>query len=187
MSNVLRAPEHPLAVGLDGKHFAHPLDVSARRRMDKLVAGRSWIQKFFEAAERSTEQKHYMMDLADDTRLSRTQAGTVYRMVEDVAANAGVPSPKAFLNTHPELNASALGQHQPIIVIHSALIDQLSEAHIRAVIAHELGHIRCKHTFYRIVANGFAPVAALASSFPGGSLLALALQWHLLTEFANPS
>ncbi|OBG23491.1 hypothetical protein A5765_18830 [Mycolicibacterium celeriflavum] len=65
------------------------------------------------------------------------------------------------------------------MLIHSALVDQCSDKQVRAVVAHELGHIRCKHTFYRTVANGFAPVAALASSLPGGSLIALALQWHL--------
>jgi Zn-dependent protease with chaperone function len=88
-----------------------------------------------------------------------------------------------FLDTQPYLNASALGQHKPIMLVHSALVDQCSEKQIRAVIAHELGHIRCKQTFYRTVANGFAPVAALASSLPGGSLVALALQWHLFDWF----
>ncbi|MFL0177757.1 M48 family metalloprotease [Mycobacterium sp. SMC-13] len=169
----------PLTEGLDARHFAHPLDVSARRRIDRVIAGRPRIQRFFEAAERSTEQKQYTMHLADNTRLSRRQAGSIYRIVEQVATDAGMPCPRVFLDTKPDLNASALGQHQPIIVIHSALVDQCSEVQIRAVIAHELGHIRCKHTFYRTVANGFAPVAALASSLPGGALIALMLQWHL--------
>lgn len=175
----LLVPPRPLAMELDAKHFAHPLDVSARRRMDRLIASRPRFQRFFEAAERSAEQKHYLMHLADDTRLSRRQAGSLYRLVESVAADAGMPCPRVFLDTQPYLNASALGQSQPIILMHSALVDQCSDKQVRAVIAHELGHIRCKHTFYRTVANGFAAVAALASSLPGGSLVALALQWHL--------
>lgn len=151
--------------------------------MDRLVASRPRIQRFFEAAERSAEKKHYLMHLADDTRLSNRQAGSLFRLVEEVAADAGMPCPRAFLDTQPYLNASALGQHQPIMVIQSALVDQCSEAQVRAVIAHELGHIRCKHTFYRTVASGFAPVADLASSLPGGGLIALALQWHLFDWF----
>lgn len=176
-------PTRPLPEALEARHFAHPLDVSARRRMDRLIAGRPRITRFFEAAERSAEQKHYLMHLAEDTRLSRRQVASVYRLVEDLAADAGMPCPRVFLDTQPYPNASALGQNNPIIVIHSGLVDQLSESQVRAVIAHELGHIRCKHTFYRTVATGFAPVAALASSLPGGSLLALALQWHLLDWF----
>jgi len=169
----------PLSSELDARHFAHPLDVTARRRMDSLIASRSRIRSFFEAAERTAEQKHYMVHLADDTRLSRRQAASLYRMVEEVSADAGMPCPRVFLDTQPYLNASALGQHQPIISIHSALVDQCSESQVRAVIAHEMGHIRCKHTFYRTVANGFAPVAALIGAIPGGSVIALALQWHL--------
>jgi Zn-dependent protease with chaperone function len=177
------APARPLPTALDAIHFAHPLDVNARRRMDRLIDGRPRVKKFFEAAERSTEHKHYMTHLAQDTRLSHRQAGSIYKMVEDLAAAASMPCPRVFLDTNPTLNASALGQHKPIILIHSGLVDQMSERQVRAVLAHELGHIRCKHTFYRTVANGFAPVAALMSSLPGGSLLALALQWHLFDWF----
>ena len=32
-------PGRPRIEGLEGKHFAHPLDISARRRMDRLIAG----------------------------------------------------------------------------------------------------------------------------------------------------
>lgn len=182
-NQVSKILARPLDTALEAKHFAHPLDVSARRRIDRVITGRPRFRSFFEAAERSIEQKHYLMHLADDTRLSSRQAASVYRLVEEVSAAAGMPCPQVFLDTQPEVNASALGQHKPIMVIHSALIDQFSEAQVRAVIAHELGHIRCTHTFYRTVASGFAPVAALASSLPGGSLIALVLQWHLFDWF----
>ena len=88
-------------------------------------------------------------------------------------------TPRVFLNTHHEVNASALGQHKPILMLHSALVDQFTESQLRAVIAHELGHIKCQHTFYKVVTYKFAPIAAMAASVPGGSLIALALQWHL--------
>src|SRR3954463_11370451 len=91
-------PARHLAPEIDARHFAHPLDVAARRRMDRLVASRPRIQRFFEAAERSAEQKHYEMHLADDTRLSRRQAGSLYRLVEGVAADAGMPCPRVFLD-----------------------------------------------------------------------------------------
>ncbi|MEX7473166.1 M48 family metalloprotease [Mycobacterium adipatum] len=92
---------------------------------------------------------------------------------------AGMATPRVFLNTHHEVNASALGQHKPILLLHSALIDQFTEAQLRAVVAHELGHIKCQHTFYKVVAHKFAPIAAIAASVPGGSLVAMALQWHM--------
>ena len=62
----------------------------------------------------------------------------------------------------------------------SGLVDDFTEPQVRAVIAHELGHIRCNHTFYRMLAQGFGPVAAAMSAIPGGFFVAFALQWHLL-------
>lgn len=176
----LAVPARPLTEGLEAKHFAHPLDVSARRRIDRIIEGRSWIKRIFETAERKAENHYYIGHLADDTRLSRRQASSVYRHVEEVAALARMQTPRVFLDTHHEVNASALGQHKPILVLNSALVDQFTESQLRAVIAHELGHIKCQHTFYKTVARRFEPVAAMAASLPGGSLLALALQWHLL-------
>ncbi len=176
-------PERPLIPGLEAKHFAHPLDVSARRRMDRLIAGKPRIRKFFASLERSLEDEEHLMSLADNTRLNARQAPSLYRLVEDVAANARMPTPRVFLDTQPDVNAWALGQHNPMIVLTSALVDEFTEAQVRAVVAHELGHIRCQHTFYRIVSQGFEPVAAVASALPGGSLLALALRWHLMDWF----
>lgn len=176
---VEKAPSPNLPEGLEAKHFAHPLDVSSRRRIDRLIEGRSWIKRLLEAAERKAENHYYFEHLADDTRLSPNQAPSVYRQVEHVAALAGMQCPRVFLDTKPEVNASALGQHNPIMVLNSALVDQFNERQLRAVIAHELGHIKCQHTFYKTVARGFSPIAAVAASIPGGSLVALALQWHL--------
>lgn len=178
-ANTRTVPSRPLPEALDARHFAHPLEVNARRRIDRLIDGRPRIKKYFEAAERGFERRHYMTHLAEDTRLSKRQAGSLYRIVEELSAEAGMPCPRVFLDTNPYPNASAFGQTNPIILVHSGLVDQFSESQARAVIAHELGHIRCKHTFYRTVTAGFGPVSSLISALPGGSLVALALQWHL--------
>lgn len=140
---------------LEAKHFAHPLDLAARGRVDRLVTRRPRIRKFFEALERGTEDEQYLKNLADNTRLSPEQL----RWVDEVAAEAGMPTPR---------------------VLTAELVDGFDARQIRAVVAHELGHIRCQHTFYRTVAQGFGPVSALASTMPGGALLALALHWHIL-------
>lgn len=169
----------PWMESVQPRHFGHPLDVSARRRIDRIIEGRSWMKRIFESAERKAEDHYYVQHLADDTRLSRRQAASIFRHVEEISAIAGMQTPRVFLNTHHEVNASALGQHNPILTLHSALVDQFTEAQLRAVIAHELGHIKCQHTFYKVVTNKFAPIAAMAASVPGGSLIALALQWHL--------
>jgi Zn-dependent protease with chaperone function len=168
---------------LQPKHFAHPLDLSSRRRMDRLISARPRIRKLFDGLERSAEDEFYLINMADNTRLSVGQASSLYRLVEEVASSARMPTPTVFLDTQPEANAYVLGGQNASMVLTSALVDEFSEAQIKAVIAHELGHIRCQHTFYRMVSEGFEPVAVMASSLPGGALAALALRWHLMDWF----
>jgi Zn-dependent protease with chaperone function len=151
--------------------------------MDRLISARPRIRKMFEGLERSAEEEFYLINLADNTRLSANQAPTLYRMVEEVAALAQMDTPTVFLDTQPEANAYVLGGQNASMVLTSALVDEFNEAQIRAVIAHELGHIRCQHTFYRMVSEGFDPVAAMAGSLPGGAVVALALRWHLMDWF----
>jgi len=61
-------PQRPLLAGLEPKHFAHPLDVSARRRMDRLIAGNPRMEKRFASLERSLADEEYLRNLAYNTR-----------------------------------------------------------------------------------------------------------------------
>jgi hypothetical protein len=153
--------------------------------MDRLIAGKPRIRKLFESLERSLEDEEHLKSLADNTRLNARQAPSLYRLVEDVAASARMSTPRVFLDTQPEVNAWALGQRNPMIVLTSALVDEFTEAEVRAVVAHELGHIRCQHTFYRLVSQGFDSVAAVASALPGGSCPAHADQYDFISQLDN--
>lgn len=56
------------------------------------------------------------------------------------------PEPTLFVSQSPTINAYALGQERPCIVLSTGLLDLMNEAEIRSAIAHELGHIKCGHT-----------------------------------------
>jgi Zn-dependent protease with chaperone function len=51
-----------------------------------------------------------------------------------------------FVSQNPQLNAFSLGQDHPSITLNSGLLDLADEAQLRAIVAHELGHIKCGHT-----------------------------------------
>ena len=40
-----------------------------------------------------------------------------------------------------------------VVVVHSALVDLMDAAELQAVIAHELGHLKCDHGVWLTVAN----------------------------------
>lgn len=67
----------------------------------------------------------------------------------------------------PLPNAYAFGDTQTAITITSALVEMMSEEELRAVVAHECGHIACHHMLYhtlaQMIANASGAFEALAA------------------------
>ena len=55
----------------------------------------------------------------------------------------GTPSP--LQNPLPNAYTLAIAGRKPFIVLHTALLDLLTPAEVQAVLAHELGHLKCDH------------------------------------------
>jgi len=84
-----------------------------------------------------------------------------------------------FLGESPQMNAFTLGTEEPIVVVQSALLDQLDDAQVTAVLAHELGHIHSEHTLYRWMAQII--IFGGTRLIPGiGALLTVPLELALL-------
>jgi Zn-dependent protease with chaperone function len=56
------------------------------------------------------------------------------------------PELTLFISQNPQANSYTLGQENLYILVNTGILDLLNEAEIRAVLAHELGHIKCDHT-----------------------------------------
>lgn len=68
----------------------------------------------------------------------------VYHLVENLSITAGLPIPKIYLITDPDINAFATGrdpQHASIAIT-SGAIEKLEKIELEGVIAHELSHIK---------------------------------------------
>jgi Zn-dependent protease with chaperone function len=60
--------------------------------------------------------------------------------------------PELYVSQTPFFNAGAYGIDKPFIVIHSAAIELLDDDELRALFAHELGHVMSGHALYRTIA-----------------------------------
>lgn len=169
-----------LRPGLTGEYFAHPLDRSGMQWLMNRLATSETARNQFESLQVDAEDQFYLLNLADNTRLSEFQGGSVFRLVQEIAEILNMPIPHVFLNTTSEINACALGGKNPSIVLTSALVDSFPEPALRAVIGHELGHIICRHTFYRLLAENFDSISNLVSLIPIiGSVLSAGMRWPL--------
>ena len=68
----------------------------------------------------------------------------VYRTVEETARQAGVPTPKIWESGDDSPNAFVFGRTiaSAELVITHGLLERLNQDEIRAVLAHEIGHLR---------------------------------------------
>jgi Zn-dependent protease with chaperone function len=178
-----------LAPGLSGKHFMHPLDRSSMQAVIERVTG-SLVRGQIERLMKEAEEEFYLLNLADNTRLDESQGGSLYRLVVEAAQVFSMSVPHVFLDTTPAVQPRTIGGAKACLILPSAAVSDLSESQLRAVIAHELGHILCGHSFYRLLAENFEHLSKMAAAIPFlGPALSLGLQlvlfdWYRKSELS---
>ncbi|KAL7137720.1 hypothetical protein ABFS83_10G111700 [Erythranthe nasuta] len=99
-------------------------------------------------------------------------------MVE-AASILNIDAPDLYLRQSPVPNAYtlAISGKKPFVVVHTSLVELLSRKEWQAVLAHELGHLKCDHGLWLTYAN----ILTLgAYSIPGlGGLIAQQLEEQL--------
>jgi Zn-dependent protease with chaperone function len=63
-----------------------------------------------------------------------------------------VYEPEIYIGESPFLNAMTTGVDKPVVVMHSALAHQATDAELVCVIGHELGHLHTDHILYKTLA-----------------------------------
>jgi heat shock protein HtpX len=110
------------------------------------------------------------------TPLDPGRYGWLQADMDDLARRAGIPTPRLYISPSPQPNAFATGRNErtAVVAVTAGLLDQLSRDDIRAVLAHEVGHIRNRDiligSIAAAIATGISLIANLAmwSSFLGG-------------------
>ncbi|WP_442957271.1 M48 family metallopeptidase [Phormidium sp. CCY1219] len=134
----------PTYTGISSEAFRHPLDVGAEQALRNVPGFDLVARKFVEFL---VERPQYVYLMGNSIQVSPRQYSTLHGIFRECVRDLDIsPEPTLFVSQTPLVNAYALGQDLPYMVLNTGLIDVLSEREIRAVIAHELGHIKCGHT-----------------------------------------
>lgn len=134
----------PTYTGISSEAFRHPLDRQAEQAL-RSVPGFDLVARKF--VEFLSERPQYVYQMGNSIQVGPRQYASVYQMFRDCLRDLDIyPEPNLFVSQNPLANAFALGQEAPFITLNSGLLDLLSEAELRSVIAHELGHLKCGHT-----------------------------------------
>ncbi|KAH0763466.1 hypothetical protein KY290_019539 [Solanum tuberosum] len=114
------------------------------------------------------------------TDLACLQLPELHYLIVEAARILNIEAPDLYIRQSPVPNAYtlAVSGKKPFVVVHTSLVELLSQKELQAVLAHELGHLKCDHgvwlTFANILTLG-------AYTVPGvGSLIAQRLEEQLL-------
>lgn len=172
-------------VGLRADHFRHPLDLQATSSLKQLPGLDLMIRNLLGPL---AEQFFYMENIASSVLVSEQQLPDLHKLLVEACRILDLEPPQLYVRQHPVPNAYtfAMRGKQPFIVLHTSLIDLLTPEETQAVIAHELGHLKCDHGVYLTLAN---ILILAAGQLPLGTTLAQGLQaqmmeWIRCAEFS---
>lgn len=165
-------------IGLKADHIRHPLDLEATQALKQLPGLDLIIRSLLGSLG---EKFFYLENIAASILVGEQQLPQLYQLHLEACRILDVEPPQLYIRQNPIPNAYtfAVRGKQPFIVLHSSLIDLLTPQETQAVIAHELGHLKCDHGVYLTLAN---LITLAVGQLPNlGGLLAQALQDQLLS------
>lgn len=164
-------------LGLQADQFRHPLDLAATQSLKQLPGMDLLVRNFLGPI---AEEFFYLNNISASILVGKTQLPHLHQLLLEACATLDLEPPQMYVQQNPQPNAYtfAMRGKQPFLVLHTSLIDLLTPEEIQAVIAHELGHLKCEHGVYITLANLFVLAAGLLPDW--GTAIAQQLREQML-------
>lgn len=164
--------------------FIHPEDAAALQQLESIPGFATIVRKVLSVGY---ENLQYGLNMASNIRLSERQLPEIYRHLPPICKQMGISVPEFYLQMNPVPNAFTFGDTRIFVTVTSGLVEMMNDEELDAVIAHECGHILCRHVLYHTIAQWIS-VGMDAFGFLG-SLAApvqyAILYWHRKSELSS--
>lgn len=137
-------------MNFSAREFIHPEDQAALENLKSIPLFSTCIQMFMKAIP---ERFLHGLSMAQKIRLGPEQLPELYQHLPPTCAALGIEEPEFYLEMNPFPNAYTYGDTRPMITVTSGLVESLEPEELRTVIAHECGHIVCRHVLYHTMAD----------------------------------
>ena len=149
------------------RDFIHPEDHAALENLKAIPLFAACLKSFMNIG---TERSIQGLSMANKIRLGKHQLPAIHEPLPRICETLGIDEPELYLAMDPAPNAYTQGDTRLMITVTSGLIELLDEDETCAVLAHECGHIACRHVLYHTMAQMlakygpaiFGPLAALS-------------------------
>jgi len=166
--------------GLKPSSFAHPLDAQLRGQLSRIPFIEVVLRQLFDLAE-----KTFVLELlSSSVKVGPAQMESLHQLLQESCSILDMKQvPDLYVRSNPVPNAYTLAVNgkRPFIVLHSSLLDMLTQKEIQAVIAHECGHLKCEHGLWVTLLNLL--ILGLGDNAMGMPLQSLLLRWQRSAEF----
>jgi Zn-dependent protease with chaperone function len=164
-------------LGLRADDFRHPIDREATNTLKQLPGMDLAVRGLLGSV---AEEFFYLNNIASSVLVGEKQLPDLHNLLREACQILDLEPPQLYVQQNPVPNAYtfAMRGKKPFMVLHTSLIEMLTPAEIQAVMAHELGHLKCEHGVYLTLANIMVLAAGLLPNW--GTMLARSLQERML-------
>ena len=161
---------HKKFADLSKHEYIHPADSKALSALRAIPGIDSALKKLLAVTGESAIR---VMFMASAVKVTAKQCPDLHAKLQIACTTLGVDMPDLFIQQNPMVNAFTGGVEKPVIVLHSALLERLTDEETLAVIAHEVGHIHAEHVLYLTAARLMEALANLsvARLIPGSEII----------------
>jgi Zn-dependent protease with chaperone function len=164
--------------------FIHPEDRAALENLRSISLFPAAVGAFMKVMP---ERLLHGINMADKVRLGPEQLPELYGRLPPICAALGIAEPELYLEMDSVPNAYTYGDTQVFLTITSGLVEHMEEDEFEAMLAHECGHIACRHVLYHTMtdmllthgATVFGPLAAASHAIRLGLLY-----WYRRSELS---
>ncbi|KAF6257760.1 peptidase family M48-domain-containing protein [Scenedesmus sp. NREL 46B-D3] len=167
--------------GLTADDFRHPLD-QQNTSLIQALPGMDFIARTLMGPV--AEQVLLLENIATSIKTGPDQLPTVYNLLLEAAEVLQMEPPELYVRQSPHPNAYTLAitGRKPFIVVHTSLLELLTLPELQAVIAHELGHLKCDHGLWLTIANVLASGTVSILPLISGTVEDALLRWLRAAE-----
>jgi Zn-dependent protease with chaperone function len=166
---LLTGQPRSIFTSLDITAIRDPLDQKTLAQLENITGFSLMMDRILEFG---IEQLDFVLNTARSVRASKSQLPWLYALLLDLCDTMDVAPPGLYVGysgygfgygSTSGAGADVLtsGYTRPYIVLSGNLLELMDEQELRAVLAHELGHVKCGHLPYKLLARTLTVASAM--------------------------
>ena len=172
-------------MSFDAERYVHPSDRTALKSL-KAIPGFSMLTRGF--MNIWNERQYRILNMSTRIRLGENQMPKYYDMLFPICEKLGIEVPELYLELDVNPNSYTQGDTRPFIVMTSGLLETIPDELVPTVLAHECGHIACRHALFTtmgaMVINGMLLSFAKSAGLLSAPLQVAFYYWMRCSEYS---